>query len=322
MEETKMKTNVVIANNANKLYEDVTNGLEKFKVEYKGLVDAMKVDPLDVAFEKAGTLLNCIATLFTGAEAGGTKFPGFLVRKSTRDEDTLKELNITVASKLKAVRKFKHEGTVAIDDDFIVNAGKVFVDAMFAAYYVEEASENIEELNERLEELYSKYELTKKVLFDIDTTKSGRVLSITDDVVVINADVDKALDISNIGIMVEGNEYNTLINEEAVKNFVDVMQTVQITPEILKKRIAVVDALVDLRTKKHANKIIRENFHKKAIYLKGGTDDIGYINEKVEGTNVFALVTKTAEGEYVTVLSPFATEALVPFECNVADLVK
>lgn len=322
MEENNMKTNVVITNNANKLYEDVTRGLENFTEEYKGLVDAMKGDTLEVAFEKAGTLLNCVATLFTGAEAGGTKFPGFLVRKSTRDEGTLKELNITVASKLKAVRKFKHEATVVVDDDFIKNAGQVFIDALFAAYYVEEASENVEALNERLEGLYEKYELTKKVLFDVDTTKAGRVLSITDDVVVINADVDKALDISNIGIMAEGNEYNALINEEAVKNFVDVMQTVQITPEILKKRIAVVDALVDLRTKKHANKIIRENYHKKAIYLKGGTDDIGYINEKYNDVNVFALVTKTAEGEYVPVLSPFATEALVPVECNLVDLIK
>lgn len=317
-----MKTNAVIVENANKLYEVVTNGLESFKTEYEGLVKAMQEDDMDSAFDKASTVLNCISTLFSSAEVDGATFPGFLVRKSTRDEGTLKELNITVASKLKAVCKFKHEGSVAVDDDFIVNAGKVFVDALFSAYYVQEANNNLEVLNDRLTEIYDKYEINKRVLFSIDSMQAGRVLSITDDYVVINADVDRALRVSEIGIMAGGNEYNDLIREEATTNFVDVMQTIQITPEIIKKRIAVVDFLVDLKTKKHANKIIRESYHKQAVYLKGGNNDIGYINEKVDDKNVFALVKKSADGKFETVLSPFETDALVPFECNVADLVK
>lgn len=317
-----MKTNVVIVNNANKLYEEVTEGLKAYKEDYKGLVDAMKVDELGVAFDKADTLLKCITALFNNVEAGGTRFPGFLVRKSTNDSEKLTRLSITVSSKLKAVRKFKYEATVVVDDDFIENAGQVYIDALFSAYYAEEANENIEAVNAKLAELYEKYEIKKQVMFAIDTAQAGRVVSIDDDVVVINADVASSLDASNIGIMAEGDEYATLVCEEATKNFVDVMQTVQITPEILKKRISVVDALVDLKTKKHANKIIRESYHKKAIYLKDATSGVGYVNEKVGDATVFALVRKNEAGEYETVLSPFNTEALVPAEVDIKELIK
>ena len=52
------------------------------------------------------------------------------------------------------------------------------------------------------------------------------------------------------------------LTRRAVKAFVDVMQTIAITPEILKKRINVVDQPLKSGTKKHANKIIRETYHK------------------------------------------------------------
>lgn len=317
-----MKTNSVVVANANELYGEVTKKLEELKTQYVGVIESIEKEDLDSAFYKAGVLINCVVAAIKKVRVNDAQFPEFLIRKVTTNEDKLTDMTIIVTSKLKAERKFKHEFDVKVDGDFVVNVGNGILDALFPAYYAEEASENIKEVNEKLDSLYEKYGLKRKVKFIIDTDNVGRVYSIDDDVLVIRADVDKALDASKLGIMADGDEYATLINEESEKQFVDVMSTVVITPEILKKRIAVVDALADVRTKKHVNKIIRESYHKQAVYLKSAKSGVGYFNGKVGDANVFALVKMNDNGEYEVVLSPFDTEALIPVNVDIVSLIK
>lgn len=316
-----MKTNTKIYELANEMYAQASEGITKLQEEQKDLIKTIQTDDIDSALEKLGLVINCIASKLRCVAAEEAQFPGFLTKFSTTDVETLKEIELTVSSKLKAERKFKERKNILVDDNFVANAGEFVINVLFSAYYTEEAYANITAVNERLEEIYAENEITKKVLFGVDAS-AGRVISIDNDVVVLNAEIEKALEASKIGVMVAGDEYSELVREEATKKFVDVMKTVSITPEIIKKNIDVVASLLDLRTKKHANKIIREGYHKQAKYLKDATSGVGYVSEKVGEANVFALVVKNEAGDFEVVLNPFNADTLEPVDVNVVDLIK
>lgn len=316
-----MKTNTKIYELANEMYAQASEGITKLQEEQKDLIKTIQTDDIDSALEKLGLVINCIASKLRCVAAEEAQFPGFLTKFSTTDVETLKEIELTVSSKLKAERKFKERKNILVDDNFVANAGEFMINVLFSAYYTEEAYANITAVNERLEEIYAENEITKKVLFGVDAS-AGRVISIDNDVVVLNAEIEKALEASKIGVMVAGDEYSELVREEATKKFVDVMKTVSITPEIIKKNIDVVASLLDLRTKKHANKIIREGYHKQAKYLKDATSGVGYVSEKVGEANVFALVVKNEAGDFEVVLNPFNADTLEPVDVNVVDLIK
>lgn len=316
-----MKTNTKIYELANEMYAQASEGITKLQEEQKDLIKTIQTDDIDSALEKLGLVINCIASKLRCVAAEEAQFPGFLTKFSTTDVETLKEIELTVSSKLKAERKFKERKNILVDDNFVANAGEFMINVLFSAYYTEEAYANITAVNERLEEIYAENEITKKVLFGVDAS-AGRVISIDNDVVVLNAEIEKALEASKIGVMVAGDEYSELVREEATKKFVDVMKTVSITPEIIKKNIDVVASLLDLRTKKHANKIIREGYHKQAKYLKDATSGVGYVSEKVGEANMFALVVKNEAGDFEVVLNPFNADTLEPVDVNVVDLIK
>lgn len=316
-----MRTRQETTEIANGLYGLVMDGIEVYAREKKELVKAIMTEDLDSAYEKVSVLNRGLQAIMRGAFFNNVTFPGFLTRIGTRSEGTLKSIDLSVSSKLKAERKFKLQRDIDVDENLVKNMAQVYVDVLFNAFYTEEASKNIEELNTRLEEIYEQYEIAKRVLFVVGVD-AGRVAYIDNDVVLLNADVDKALGISELGIMATGSEYAQLINEEAVKAFVDVMQTIAITPEILKKRINVVDQLVEIRTKKHANKIIRETYHKQAKYLKSAGDGVGYVSDNFDDINVFALVKMTDAGDYEYVLNPFDTEKLVAVDVDVIGTLK
>lgn len=316
-----MKTSTKIYELANNMFAQAAEGVDKLQEEQKDLLKSIQTDNIDSALEKLGLVIDCIASKLRCVVAEDVQFPGFLTKFSTTDSESLKEIELTVSSKLKAERKFKERKNIAVDDNFVENAGEFMVNVLFGAYYVEEAFANVTAVNERLEEIYAEAGIEKKVLFDIDASSSSRVLSIDNEVVVLNADIEKALDASKMGIMVAGDEYSELVREEATKKFVDVMQTVTITPEIIKKNVDVIASLLDLRTKKHANKIIREGYHKQAKHLKDATSGVGYFSEKVGDANVFALLCKNADGNYEVVLNPFDADKLEAVDVDVVALL-
>lgn len=312
-----MRTNNEITGIANEMYAQAMTGVTRLHEENKELVKTILTDSVDSALEKVGLLINYIGSELKGINVEGVSFAGFLTKYGTFCQDELTEIELTVSSKLKAERKFKTKEVVAVNEDFILTTGKVFIDTLFSALYTELAGENIAFLNAKLEEIYAENGIEKKVLFAVEPDNTSRVISIDNDVVVLNADLSKALDVSNLGVLSEGDEYDNYVYEEASKKLVDTMRTVVITPEILKKRIDVVDSLLDLKTKKHANKIIREGYHKQAIYLKDSKSGVGYYNEKVDDVNVFALLKKTEDGNFEVVLNPFDADNLVSVDVDV-----
>lgn len=316
-----MKTSTKIYELANNMYAQSAEGVDRLQAEQKDLLATIQSDDIESALSKLGLVIDCIASKLRCVAIEDAQFPGFLTKFSTTDTDSLKEIELTVSSKLKAERKFKERKNILVDDMFIENAGEFMVNVLFSAYYVEEAFANVTAVNERLEEIYAEAGIEKKVLFGIDATTSSRVISIDNNVVVLNADIEKALEASKMGIMVSGDEYSELVREEATKKFVDVMQTVSITPEIIKKNVDVISSLLDLRTKKHANKIIREGYHKQAKYLKDSKSGVGYFSEKVGEANVFALLVKNDNKEFEVVLNPFDADKLEPVDVDVVAIL-
>jgi len=317
-----MRSNKEIYDNANALFAGVMEKADAIQSKTVDLLKDIKTCNIESGLEKVGTVISCIDSEVRSLSAGGTTFPGFLTRFSTRCADSVESIELKISSKLKAERKFKGEAVINVDSDFVKNVVNFYTGVLFDAYYIEEAAENIEALNVTLKEVYEANDTIKKQVYFTVGAGDVRVVEITDKKVVLNADTSMALNVSKMGIMAEGDEYAEFIHDEAVNNFVATMQTVETTPEILKKRINVVDELLNLRTKKHANKIIREGYHKQAVYLKNSSSGVGYFNGKVDDKNVFALLEMNDEGEYKVVLSPFNSDTLEPVDVDIVSIVK
>lgn len=114
-----------------------------------------------------------------------------------------------------------------------------------------------------------------------------------------------------------------LIQENQAK-FVDAVSG-RTTPQILKTKIALVEAMTGVTTVRRADKLIRMTYHRKADYVKGmKKDGIGYVEKtiKVDGEDIdiFALVQKTGD-ELSVALSPFNIKTSFSVDCDVlADL--
>lgn len=316
-----MVTNKFIVGKANAINALVVEGLEKVKAETASNIEAIPGLSFDDGMSIVSTIISRVGAVYKCAIVDGIGFPDFLTGFNA--EGGLNEVTVTIKSKLKAERKFKEQATVKVDENFIESLGELFTNTLFARFYTEAASENVEALNVTLASILDEEGINKKVEFAITDTE-GRVAYIDNDKIVIKADVAEALDISRLGIMTDTSDeedgYNKIIYNEARKEFVDIMRTVQITPEIIKKQISFVESLGNLHTKKHSNKIIREAFHKKASNLTGKkADEIGYFSEKVtvdgKEVNVFALLTKDGN-KYTVVLNPYdaLTNTAVDFD--------
>lgn len=315
-----MKTKTEIMSVANALNTEAYNALARYEEERKSLIDAIIAEGIDSAYEKFSVLLGGIETILRGVSADGVMFPGFLSKTSTTNVDKLTSVTIVVSSKLRAENKFKFKRAIEINEDMVENISSFYLSALFDAYYFEEAKENIDEINEVLAGIYKENGIEKKLFFAV-TREDGRVVEIDNDKVVLKADVDKALDASNLGLMPEDNEYSKLIYDEAVANIVNFMSMITITPEILKKRNNMIQSLIDLHTKKHAHKIIRESYHKQAKYVKSEREGVAYVSTQIDGTDVFALVKMQEGGAFETVLAPFDTDKLVTVDVDITKYI-
>lgn len=323
-----MRTNDFIVTTANKIYEGILEGLETLSKENQAMLKGIKKDDFEVGFGKIDALVKCIGANMRGVTVDGVGLPEFLSSISAT-EGNLSEVDVTVKSKLKAKNKVKGTQTIAVDKDFVENVGKLFIDTLFEMYYMEWASENVALLNSRIAKILSEEKIPFELEFDVTTT-SGRVIYIDDKKVVLKAQVEEALKLASNGLLIEvtdeTDDYDSVVAEEARSEFVSIMRTIQITPEILKKKINIVEQLADLHTKKHANKLIREGYHKKAENLKDANSGVGYFSDKVkigkDEVDVFALLKKNDKGAFEVVLSPFDTDTNTKVDFDVVKALK
>lgn len=320
-----MRTSKDIVRIADGIYAEAVNNVNKLAEVRKGVVASIAGKPAEEVINTVTELIDGIETGVKAPNVDGVKLPAYL-SKVTYEADGSSEVTITVRTKLKSVYKYRKDAVVALDEDFIVNAGKVYIDALFDMFHIDEAMQNIEALNAKIAGIIEENEIPYSFSFVVDANSSATVLSVNDNEVVFNASITRAQDIASLAIFREGSEYNNLIRQEATDNLVAALKSIQTPVQLIKGNVALIKEVTGVSTKKRASKLIRDSYHRQAKFLGKVKTGVGYFDETVkingEDVEVFALVSKAEDGTIALVLSPFDVKTLYKVDYDVVEAVK
>lgn len=320
-----MRTSKDIVRIADGIYAEAVNNVNKLAEVRKGVVASIAGKPAEEVINTVTELIDGIETGVKAPNVDGVKLPAYL-SKVTYEADGSSEVTITVRTKLKSDYKYRKDAVVALDEDFIVNAGKVYIDALFDMFHIDEAMQNIEALNAKIAGIIEENEIPYSFSFVVDANSSATVLSVNDNEVVFNASITRAQDIASLAIFREGSEYNNLIRQEATDNLVAALKSIQTPVQLIKGNVALIKEVTGVSTKKRASKLIRDSYHRQAKFLGKVKTGVGYFDETVkingEDVEVFALVSKAEDGTIALVLSPFDVKTLYKVDYDVVEAVK
>lgn len=320
-----MRANADIKRIAASIYNQGLESVKGIAELRSARVEAMKTMQVDEALSAGSELMSQVEAVIDNASEDGVFLPKYLSRLVAR-EGADDRLVVTIRSKLNAAYKYRKDTEVMLDDDFVINMGTAYLDSLFEMFYIELAMENVEELNDILTEITKENEIPYTIKFVIDHTADSPIASITDDEVVFNAGISEALGLSSLGLLQSGDDYNDLVRTNATNELVAVLKAAQTTPKLIKSKVKVINALLDLPTRKKASKIIRETYHRQARYLNKVKKGVGYYLDKVkvndEEIEVFSLVEKAEGGEMTVILKPFDTKTLYNVDIDVLEAVK
>lgn len=320
-----MRANADIKRIAASIYNQGLESVKGIAELRSARVEAMKTMQVDEALSAGSELMSQVEAVIDNASEDGVFLPKYLSRLVAR-EGADDRLVVTIRSKLNAAYKYRKDTEVMLDDDFVINMGTAYLDSLFEMFYIELAMENVEELNDILAEITKENEIPYTIKFIIDHTADSPIASITDDEVVFNAGISEALSLSSLGLLQSGDDYNDLVRTNATNELVAVLKAAQTTPQLIKSKVKVINALLDLPTRKKASKIIRETYHRQARYLNKVKKGVGYYLDKVkvndEEIEVFSLVEKAEGGEMTVILKPFDTKTLYNVDIDVLEAVK
>lgn len=320
-----MRTNKEIVKIAEGIYDEAVNNIDK-------LAEARKDTVAEIIGKPAKDVIDTVANLIAGVEASVNSprvdevgLPAYL-SKTTYEESDASEVTITIRTKLKSSYKYRKDVVVALDEDFIYNAGKAYIDALFDMFHIDAATENVEALNAKIATIITENEIPYTFSFEVDANSSATVLSVNDNEVVFNASIPRAQDIASLAIFKSGDEYNDLICKEATDSLVAALKSIQTPVQLIKGGVDLIKEVTGVSTKKRASKLIRDSYHRQAKFLGKVKSGIGYYDETVsingEDVNVFALVSKAEDGAITLVLSPFDVKTLSKVDYDVVEAVK
>lgn len=311
---------------------EIKNGLceivERDLLAYKEVCDSkvLKIQDTNVsdALDTISDLLAGIYNIMLAPQVSGVGLPDFIVKVETRDSDVLKRIKLIVKSKLKSRVHYKNEISITIDENLIDDLGSSILKSVVELYYLEQANENIDILNYRLKEICEDNDIPFRFKFAL-TENSSTILSINNSMVTFGADLNRALNIASSGLFQCGNEYNDLISRYAYSELVNALKSCQTTTQLIKCNMQLIKDITGITTKKRANKLIRESYHRNAQYLDKVKQGIGYFEDTViiddEEVKVFALIEKDALGNYMVILNPFDTNTLFDVDVDVLSIL-
>lgn len=320
-----MRTNKDIVRIADGINEEAVNNITK-------LAEARKAAVAEMAGKPAKEVIGAVTEIIAGIEASvasprvdGVGFPTYLSKVTYEDNDS-SEVTVTIRTKLKSTYKYRKDVTVALDEEFIENVGKAYIDALFDMFYIDEATQNVEALNAKIASIIEENEIPYSFSFAVDANSTAIVLSVNDNEVVFNASIPRAHDIASLPIFKSGDEYNDLICKEATDNLVEALKSIQTPVQLIKGGVDIIKEVTGVSTKKRASKLIRDSYHRQAKFLCKVKTGVGYYNETVningEDVEVFALVSKAEDGTIALVLSPFDVKTLSKVDYDVVEAVK
>ena len=314
-----MRTNSNIKNDANAIYTAAMEGIKVIAEVKADTVAKAKGMPAADGLAIIGDVVSSIENQVIAANNNGVSVPKFL-SSCVCVGTTLDEVVITVKSRLKAVKKFKQSTSVKVDENFIINAGKAYLNAAIAMFYQAEADANIEELNAKIAGVLEDAGVDTVIAFECKPENSNLIVSIEDKKIVFNASLDSSLRVSDQPILQGGDEYNDYVAKKAADELVEAIKAAQTTPLIVKAQLDIVKSMTGVSTKKRVVKLIRNAYHKQAKHI-GEKAGIGYVLAETDGKTVFGIVAKDEEGKFSPVLSAFDIETCASVDVDICTLV-
>lgn len=306
-----MRTNAMVTTIANGLFADAKQGIDTLAEARKTTVSGLSGLSHEALMETVAGLVKGIQVNVNAPRVNEVGYPAYIGKTLFIDGDNSK-VEISVRSKQNAPYKYRKDEVVQIDANIIKNIGEVYLDALTEMLYIELAIENVAALNEKLATLVEESGVGYTVSFAVDTSDDGAVVSIDDDGIVFRADIAKALEIGDMGIMNDSTEYERIIATNAAQDFVNALSVAQTPVQLIRSKNGLTNVVASVPTRKREDKILRQTYHRNSQYLHQLKAGIGYFSEEVEvGGNkvhVFALVQKAEDGELSLVLKPFNIE--------------
>ena len=320
----KKKSEILAISNG--LYGALTTKLDTAPAVAEIDVKAINTSAFDAAHALIEGVKNTIDTIVKGVDFEGTFSNQFLTSmKSYELDGKLDYIELTIKSRLKAEYPYRHQVVLKNDANIVKAMCEAYCYALIQLLYIEFAGENIKEANKMVAELIAENEIPFTFEFTISDT-NAMISSITDEKVVFVANIENAFELSRNPLFQSGDEYSDRVRETAVAAFVERMKSVQTTTQLIKAGVDIITELTGVKTKKRADKLIRQVYHKKAIHFNAVKSGIGYYEgtAKVDGeeTEIFALLEKKEDGSIDVILAPFDIKTLFVVKADVLKKVK
>lgn len=303
-----MRSNSEVTKIGNGIYPMAIADIQTLAKVNEGKVKSLAKASVEDGLAIISGILTSLECVLLAPAIDHVSLPKYIAKADTTDEDKLTTFRLVIRSRLKAPVKHKEEKVFTVGKDLIEEMGRFMLDALFTMFYQDMAYENVTALNEKLVEIAAENNIPNNLEFTI-TEDSALVVSITDEKLVLNASVPKALDIATLGIFQSGDSYCDLVRNEAIKKLVSELSACQTTVQLIKGNVALVKDLTGITTKKRASKLIRGSYHRKFENLDGVKAGVGYFENTVQidgaDVKVFALVEKAEDGTMSVVLHPF-----------------
>lgn len=316
-----MRTNKEIKEIADGIYQEAVDGLNKLSEVKKATIKSIAGKPAEEGIATIQGLIADIEAVLKAPRVNGVGLPAYL-SKLVYEEGNTSSVTVSIRTKLKSAYKYRKDTVVAVDEDFVINAGQAYIEALYRMFYIEQAIENVTALNEKIDAIVQENGIPFSFSFAVDEDTDAVVLDINNEHVVFKADILKAHDIASLGIFKSGDEYNDICCKQAVEKLVESLKVVQTPVQLIKGNVSLIKDITGVSTKKRASKLIRGSYHRQAKYLGSVKAGVGYFDEEINGTEVFALVKKDEDGTLSVVLNPFDVKTLYNVDIDIIEEVK
>lgn len=312
---------------SNGLYGALKTTLSEAKALKEAKEQGITTGDYDSAHDGIQKVKDIIEAIVKGTDFEGTSVSKFLSSFKSFDADgKLDYIELTIKSKLKAEYPYRSVVTIKADDTLIDKMCDAYADALIQLLYIDLAGENIGEINALINQIVTENNIPISFGFTISDKTNSFIASIDNSKVVFNASIANAFELSKNAMFQEGDEYADRVRETAIEGFVENLKALQTTPQIIKSGLSIITDLTGLKTKKRAERLIRQTYHKQAIHFNAVKEGVGYYEATVtvdgEEVEIFALLKKDADGEISVILNPFNVKTLFTVDYDVLAAVK
>lgn len=316
--------------------EEVMNNLEEILIDsLEKYIEVHDEDfgklPYETAVNKVHDAIKAaFPAVLAGTEYEGYVFPGILtdfMTFATEDGQHLYAVEVSYKTKLKVRTPYKVKRRFTTEN-FLENAAQMFLKTAMYLLDIMFAEENIDALNERLALLFRGQETT--TTFSAALSLENRfVVDVSDGHVIFAATLETAKNIPGFTIMSDvraDDDFSKFAAKREGEAILGCVKTCN-PPQLMKSGAKVIQEITGIKTKKRADKLLRETYHNNAeLFFKRSQKGVAYFEKKVEDadgvqTMIFALLEKK-DGELTVKLSPFDESTNFTVDFDVLDLMQ